>query len=488
MFAAGRNTQWRNRLIWGDKKYVLPALRDEFGGRVNLIYIDPPFYTGDNFSLQVHIEGGEFTKEPTVIEQKAYRDTGGKGLDGYLGWFYETAVLLSDLLSENGSLYVHLDWHVGHYAKAVLDEVLGADKFRNEIAWCYGGGGAPTNYYHRKHDTLFWYTKTQTWKFNTQRRPYTQGTRERGLTAVKGPQYQLHEEGAALDDWWADVQKILSPTAYENLKFPTQKPESLLSRIILGHTDPGDLVLDCFVGSGTTASAAEKLGRRWIAADLSRFAVHTTRKRLLSISEVQPFAVQNLGKYERQLWQISEFGDTTQTRTLAYRHFILDLYKAQPLEGYAWLHGLKHGRLVHVGTVDAPVTVGDVKQIAIEFRRAIGTGKDAPKAKSLDIGRPAEQPACLGGDQLIFPHRIGEHQVHQVGGSQLLPRSDHAAGLRRSSRRTLIAPASMRRTHSSSAWSLRQTSVAWRSAVACRRAIKPSRCSSAPPTSLECET
>ena len=147
--AANPKTEWRNRLIWGDKKYVLPSLMPEFAGKVNLIYIDPPFDTGANFSFTTTIPGapasedpdGEegastsFVKQPSVIEQKAYRDTWGRGLDSYLQWFYETALLLRDLLADDGSIYVHLDWHVGHYAKVVLDEVFGYDNFRNEIAW-----------------------------------------------------------------------------------------------------------------------------------------------------------------------------------------------------------------------------------------------------------------------------------------------------------------------------------------------------------------
>jgi DNA modification methylase len=404
--AADDATDWRNRLIWGDRKYVLPALLEEFGGQVDLIYIDPPFFTGDDFSFNVQVNGDSFTKEPGVLELKAYRDTWGKGIDGYLEWFYETVILLRGLLAETGSLIVHLDWHIGHYAKTVLDDVMGLKQFRNEIAWCYGGGGAPTNYYHRKHDTLFWYSMGSTWTFNVQRRPYTEGTRQRGLTAVKGPEYELHEEGAALDDWWPDCQKILSPTAYENLKFPTQKPESLLDRIVVGHSNPDDLVLDCFVGSGTTAAVAEKRKRRWIAADLGRFAVHTTRKRLLSIPDVRPFVVQNLGKYERQLWQEAEFGESATARTAAYRDFILALYHAAAINGYSWLHGLKQGRMVHVGTVDAPVTSGDVKQIVAEFRKAVGTGKEAPKEQSVDI---------LGWDFAFELNEIARQDAEKAG-------------------------------------------------------------------------
>ena len=187
----------------------------------------------------------------------------------------------------------------------------------------------------------------------------------------------------------------------EAVGYPTQKPEALLDRIIKASSNEGDLVLDCFCGSGTTAAVAEKLNRRWIACDLGRFAIHTTRKRLLSIPNVRPFVVQNLGKYERQQWAGAQFGDAPSTafggppppprggglaaRQRAYVEFILKLANAAPLNGYSWLHGVKSGRMVHVGAVDAPVSVGDVTQIAAEFRRAIGTGKDAPKTNGVDV-------------------------------------------------------------------------------------------------------
>lgn len=135
LFGGGRQSEWRNRLIWGDKKYVLPALLDEFAGQVDLIYIDPPFNVGADFSYEVDIEGEIFTKEASIIEQKAYRDTWGRGLDSYLGWFYETAVLLHELMSHSGTLFVHLDYHVSYYAKAILDEVFSPERFLNEVVW-----------------------------------------------------------------------------------------------------------------------------------------------------------------------------------------------------------------------------------------------------------------------------------------------------------------------------------------------------------------
>ena len=196
--------------------------------------------------------------------------------------------------------------------------------------------------------------------------------------------YLDESKGAPLSTIWTDINPINSQ-ALEDSGYPTQKPEALLERILSISSDEGQLVLDCFSGSGTTAVVAEKMDRRWIACDLSRFGVSITRKRLLSVAGLKPFMVQNLGKYERQVWQVAEFGDQAEARTQAYRHFILDLYRAKPMQGYAWLHGVRNGRMVHVGTVDSPVTTGDVKQIAMEFRRAAGTGKQAPKNSSVDV-------------------------------------------------------------------------------------------------------
>ena len=175
---------------------------------------------------------------------------------------------------------------------------------------------------------------------------------------------------------------IENQSSADRTDYPTQKPTALLRKLIKASSNKGDIVLDCFVGSGTTAAVAETLGRRWIACDLSRFAIHTTRKRLLSIPGVRPFVVQNLGKYERQLWAGAEFGKENgkkaAERQHAYIEFILKLANSTSIHGYTWLHGIKAGRMVHVGAVDAPVSVGDVTQIAAEFKRAVGTGKDAP--------------------------------------------------------------------------------------------------------------
>jgi SAM-dependent methyltransferase len=202
------------------------------------------------------------------------------------------------------------------------------------------------------------------------------------------------------DTLWLNVM------SYENQKvYPTQKHEDLLERIVDSFSELGDVVLDCFCGSGTTSVVAEKLGRRWIACDLSRFAIHTTRKRLLSTPGLKPFVIQNLGKYERQAWQATEFGDETAHRIRSYIDFILGLYHAQPLNGYVWLHGKKGNRFLHVGPVDSPISPLDVGQIVAEFKRAIGSGKDAPKTNGVDV---------LGWDFAFELNELAKQQAAQA--------------------------------------------------------------------------
>ncbi len=374
-----------NRLIWGDKKYVLPGLLPEFAGKVNLIYIDPPFDTGADFSFMTTLAQSHagFSAEPGRVEQKAYRDSWGRGLDRYLQWLYETVVLLRELLSDNGSIFVHLDWRAGHYGKTILDEVFGQDKLRNEIIWCYTGPGSPgMQQFNRKHDTIFWYSKSSQWVFNEKaiRIPHHEKTKANFKEGLVGSgfvagSYALDEQGKIPEDWWQFAIAGRYPVDGVNrVGYPTEKPALLLERIIKTASNAGDLVLDCFCGSGTTAAVAERLGRRWITCDLGRFAIHTTRKRLLSIENARPFVAQNLGKYERQAWQAAEFADPAQHVSVQsrYRHFMLDLYHATPVDGYTWIHGVKDGRLVHVGSVDAPIALDEVQSIINEFWRVRG--------------------------------------------------------------------------------------------------------------------
>jgi adenine-specific DNA-methyltransferase len=453
LFASGRQSEWRNRLIWGDKKYVLASLLPEFAGKVNLIYIDPPFDTGADFSFSVTIpshpdpdaDGIAFTKSPSVIEQKAYRDTWGRGLDSYLDWFHSTAILLRELLSDEGSLYVHLDWHVGHYAKVILDEVFGQDNFLNEIVWWYYNKfQGNINHFAANHDVILYYRKGTNFTFHPQselrdkaiQQIKRKWSKEKGMivNAKDEDGHVIYQESThrTLDDVWR-LSMLQPADRTQNLRYPTQKPESLLERIIGASSNVGDLVLDCFAGSGTTAAVAERLQRRWITCDLGRFAIHTARKRLLSIPGVKPFVVQNLGKYERQVWQVAEFRaedagalEEQRQREAAYRSFILDLYHAKPVNGHMWLHGLKAGRAVHVGAVDAPVTLADAKAIARETWKLAGTGNGGSKAAAdilgwefaFELNEIAKQITAESRVDIAFkkiPHEVLEKKAVEQG-------------------------------------------------------------------------
>ena len=360
---------------------------------------------------------------------------------------------------------MHLDWHVGHYAKAVLDEVFGLDHFRSEII---REKTNPKNYtragYGHIHDTIFFYSRSEAFKW---KKPYQErdeakvladfpltdhdsrryktaplhapgirsgesGQPWRGLTPPPGNHWryvqatleQLDTEdrlewsstGNPREKIYADessglfLQDIWLGLKDKKEEYPTAKNPDLLERIISTSSEENDLILDCFCGSGTTAAVAEKLNRRWITCDLGRFAIHTARKRLLSIENVKPFVVQNLGKYERQAWQAAEFGgpDEAAAVTANYRRFILELYGARPLEGYAWLHGIKHGRMVHVGAVDAPVSPGDVTQIALEFRKARGTGAGRARGQCGGCARLGLRVRAQRGGQAAG--RAGQHR------------------------------------------------------------------------------
>ena len=370
------DVEWRNKLIWGDNKYMMSALLEKYAGKIDLIYIDPPFATGANFSFKTEVGDDKLKvlKESSAIEEVAYRDTWGKGLDSFLQMMYDRLVLMRELLSDKGSIYVHLDWHAGQYVKILLDEIFGMDNFRNEIIWHYRTGNLAKKQFQRKHDNIFFYSKTGNSVF------YPQEQKEY-YADLYGPNFKPSFEGrnqgkdekgvfrmAQVDDVW-DISGVFT-LSDEHLPYDTQKPETLLTRIIKASTNEGDLVADFFGGSGTTAAVAEKLGRRWITSDLGRYSIHTIRKRMLEIEGCKPFEILNIGKYERQYWQTYNFGKKTPEQTLAeYIGFVLKLYKAEALPGSAYIHGKKGNKLVHIGGVHAPVTFADIQHALEETRR-----------------------------------------------------------------------------------------------------------------------
>ena len=372
---------WRNKLIWGDNLLVMGSLLEKFAGKVDLIYIDPPFDTGDDFSHKILV-GNEDSpmsrKQPSVVEEVAYRDTWGGGHDSYLGMLTDRLQLLKLLLSERGSIFVHVDVHMGPYVKLIMDQLFGKDNFRNEIAWYYYNKmhDSRKKLLPRSFDQILYYVKNSKADFTYNALEELRDTPARQLKRVKQDGRMVNARDSegnvvyqqrltrTVDAVWR-IRCLQPANKTEWVHYDTQKPVDLLERVIALASKPGDLVLDAFVGSGSMAVASEIQGRRWIACDLGRFAIHSTRKRLLGIENCKPFEVLNLGKYERQYWQGMSFagsGSATITETALYEYlaFILRLYGARPVPGLTHLHGQKNRAMVHIGAVDAPVTIGEV--------------------------------------------------------------------------------------------------------------------------------
>ena len=365
---------WRNRLIWGDNKLVMSSLlKQGLAGKINLIYIDPPFYTGADFSYKTQIDDTEVEKEPSIIEQRAYKDTWSGGIASYLKYMYERLVLMKELLAENGSIYVHLDWHVSHYVKVMMDEIFGYDNFRNEIVWCYTGPSRQIKDFPDKHDIILKFSKSSEYVSNLDkvRIPYVK--LETGKThGIFKKEAILNESGKFPEDWWSDITPVARLHATELIGYATQKPENLLDRIILSSSNPGDIVADFFCGSGTTLAVAEKLGRRWIGSDLSKYAIQVTRKRLLDIHNskdlidekkdkygkpARPFELWNIGNYELAYWK---------ENPQDYLSFMIKLYEAKTLNGFRYIHASKGSRAVHIGSSNSPVSMDEIRNFITE--------------------------------------------------------------------------------------------------------------------------
>ena len=452
---------WKNKLIWGENLLVMNSLLENFAGKIDLIYIDPPFATGADFTFTTQIGDSdlEVTKEQSAIEEKAYRDTWGKGTISYLQMISDRLKLMHELLSEKGSIYVHCDWRMNSAVRFILDEIFGQANFINEIIWHYRRWSNVATTFQKMHDNLLFFQKSEKRTFNLLYQEYAhpEWIEETVRGFVDGKLIRLKDEhgnyvkrekeniGVPMHDVWEDIN-FIGPTSKERISYATQKPESLIGRIISTSTSSGDLIADLFCGSGTTMSAAEKLGRRWIGCDLSRWAIHVSRKRLLEIENCNPFEVLNLGKYERKYWQGVTFGDRkTPDQQLAiyqYLAFILKLYGAEPISGMQHLHGKKGKAVVHVGAVDAPITIDEINAcldecVAIQQKELHVLGwewemglydlmTDAAKGRGvklvlLNIPREVmEQQAVDKGDIQFFELAYLEVDVKQEKGKKIM--------------------------------------------------------------------
>lgn len=399
---------WTNKLIWGDNKLILSSLKSgplreqiEEAGGLKLIYIDPPFDVGADFSMDIEIGGETFHKEPNILEQIAYRDTWGRGADSFIAMLYERLALMRDLLAADGSIYVHMNQDMAPLVRCILDEVFGRENHLNDIIW------------HFENKPKFSFSKVLPGDWEcicAYARKLGEHVTNHQLVPVKAVQMQavvawdpVAKKRVAKRDAHGQIiyeertEKLLGamwnipiihPLAHERLDYPTQKPEPLLERLIKVASNEGDLVADFFCGSGTTAAVAEKLGRKWIATDLGKFAVHTTRKRLIGVQrqlqqEGKPFRafeILNLGRYERQAYlnvggrlSAGQKEAALQEKARQFRELILRAYKAQPLAAVSadpgFFHGQFNGRLVVIGPINLPVGRLFVEEVIVECRK-----------------------------------------------------------------------------------------------------------------------
>jgi adenine-specific DNA-methyltransferase len=396
---------WTNKLIWGDNKLILSSLKNgplrkeiEEQGGLKLIYIDPPFDVGADFSMDVEIGDEQFTKKPSIIEEIAYRDTWGKGADSFIAMIYERLSLMRDLLADDGSIYVHCDWRLSAFLKLVLDEIFGKNLFRREIIWNRDepfGYKASSNNYAHTHDSVLYYAKSDSVLFNKVYNSYSEKYlsakfvhddndglgkyRIRELGSEKNKQYLKDSPGVPMSS--VITIKGVNSMAKERVNYPTQKPEELIDVIINASSNENDLIADFFCGSGSTLASAEKLSRKWIGADLGRFSVHTTRKRMIGVQrelkkegkDFRAFEILNIGKYEREYYvgadidlRKEEKQKVLEQKGKEFVKLILAAYRAEPVDSFTSFVGKKRDRLVAVGPINNPVTISFIEEIVAE--------------------------------------------------------------------------------------------------------------------------
>ncbi len=412
---------WMNRLIYGDNLLTMQALLagdpqtglSSLRGKVDLIYIDPPFDSKADYRTKVTLPGVDLQQKPTIVEQFAYADTWEEGTISYLKMIYPRLVLMKELLSERGSIYVHIDWHIGHYLKILLDDIFGKDSFINELVWCYTGPTNQKRNFPRKHDCVLLYSKTGDYIFNADnvRVPFVKSNKSGGKTSFAGKKDEsflerLDEKGKIPEDWWADIAD-LGKVHSEAVGYATQKPIKLLERIIKASSNEGDLVCDFFGGSGTTAAVAEKLGRRWITCDIGKPASLVMRKRFID-QEVNPFLYQSIGDYQKEAFhnnkKVRRVGDLSQV--------VLGLFGALPFSpeqasdrNFGYVKGTR--TLVMVDSPNRLTTAATVRR-AVEAKASL-LGGDWDKVVVLgwnfafDISQAIEKYKDSNVEVLVIP-------------------------------------------------------------------------------------
>lgn len=389
-----RLDDFRNTLVWGDNKLVLASLLKDYKGKIDLVYIDPPFDVGADFTCDVIVGDKEDMqiKDQSLIEMVAYQDTWGRGTDSYLSMIYERLAILRELLSENGSIYLHCDWHMAHALRMILDDIFGRENFLNEIIWYYYNKlhDSRKRKLPRAHDVIIGYAKTEGRQlYNPLKEKRDKPVTKLKYRKVNGQiQNIIGEDGKAVtytseektvDDVWR-IRCLQPANKEEYTRYKTQKPIDLIERIIELASVEGSIVLDCFCGTGSALLAAEKMGRKWIGCDLGRFAIHTTRKRLIDLqrklsyeqNNYRAFDVYNLGRYERQWWQ----KETLKGADQEHRKVVLEFFRAEVMNPTGATSPLLHGRkgpaFCHVDSIDSIFTREEARAVAEATSKAGG--------------------------------------------------------------------------------------------------------------------
>ena len=391
---------WMNKIFWGDNLQVMSHLLKEYRGKVQLIYIDPPFDSKADYKKKIALRRKNIENDHTNFEEKQYIDIWTN--DEYLQFMYERLILIRELLSDTGSIYLHCDWHKSHHLRYLMDEIFGTDCFRNEIVWWYLWGGRGKTQWNSKHDTILFYTKSANWIFNYKdvldsHNLMTEGSKNRlnyagAMVTSKSSSSDIPEDKVLPSDTWYIA--TINAMAKEKENYPTQKPEALLERIIKASSDPGNLIFDCFMGSGTTQAVAMKLGRRFIGADINLGAIQTTTKRLLGIAKelngqlpekgnekYTGFSVYNVNNYD-------VFRNPVEAKDL-----LVKALEIQPLPGNALYDGEKDGRFVKIMPVNRIATRADLNELITNFDY-----KAFEKAEAENPGKPVAHISlvCMG--------------------------------------------------------------------------------------------
>jgi len=354
---------WINKLYWGDNLQVMSHLIKEFRGKIDLIYIDPPFDEKADYKKKIEVRGREIKSDSTSFEEKQYGDIWTN--DAYQQFMYERLILMKELLSPKGSIYLHCDWHKSHYLRMLMDEVFGPDNFRNEIVWCYATGGASKEFFGRKHDTILYYRNNQkNYTFNPQliKEKRTEKSLKRAQNQ-KGARIALDNELKLPTDVWSDIN-ALNPMEVEREDYPTQKPAALLEKILLASTNQGDLVFDCFMGSGTTQAVAMKLGLRFIGADINLGAIQTATKRLLGIKKELDSSLESEDKKYTsfEVYNVNNYDFFR--NPLEAQDLLIEALEIQKFDKNSIYDGEKDGRMVKIMPINRIASKADISSFA----------------------------------------------------------------------------------------------------------------------------